>query len=101
MTEIELNSWIFLAIALATNTAPTDINGISLVADGINHSIPTQKELQTSISWLNKNELILKQAKNYQLTLIGKHEYEIASKNEDSLSNVWSNIQLRFNQYYR
>jgi len=99
MTDIEVNSWIFLAVALATNTEPTDINGISKVADGINHLVPTQKELQTAISWLSKNELILKQDKKYQLTLKGKQEYEIASNNVETAMKIWSNIELRFNQF--
>ncbi len=72
MTDKQTISWIFLPTALATNTKPTNINGISSVADGINHAVPTQKELQTSISWLIRNELIIKQGKNYELTSKGK-----------------------------
>jgi predicted transcriptional regulator len=99
MTDIQTISWIFLATALATNTKPTDINGISSVADGINHSVPTQNELQTSISWLIRNELIIKQGKNYELTSIGKFEYEIASNKTEILMKIWENIELKFNNY--
>ncbi|MBK6840046.1 MAG: hypothetical protein IPG90_18650 [Bacteroidetes bacterium] len=52
-------------------TKPTDMNGISSVADGINHAVPTHKELQTSIAWLIKNGLIVKQGRNYELTTRG------------------------------
>ncbi len=99
MIDIQTISWIFLATALATSTKPTNINGISSVADGINHAIPTQKELQSSISWLIKYELILKQGKNYELTYKGKIEYEKASKNTQIIMSIWKNIEMNFSLY--
>lgn len=99
MTEIQTISWIFLATALATSIKPTDINGISSVADGINHAVPTQKELQISISWLTNKELIIKQGRNYELTSKGKLEYETASKNTQILMKIWKNIEMNFNTY--
>jgi predicted transcriptional regulator len=99
MTDIQTISWIFLATALATNTKPTDISGISSVADGINHAVPTQKELQTSISWLARQGLIIKQGKNYELTIKGKLEYETASKNTHTIMKIWENIELNLNSY--
>lgn len=95
MTDIQKISWIFLA----TNTKPTDINGISSVADGINHSVPTQKELLTSITWLTTQGLIIKQGKNYKLTYKGKLEYETASKNTQTVMNIWKNIELNLKSY--
>ena len=99
MTDKQTISWIFLAIALATNTKPTDISGISSVADGINHAVPTQKELQISITWLTTKGLIIKQGKNYELTSKGKLEYELASKNNQTVKKVWENLELNFNSY--
>jgi len=99
MTDKQTISWIFLAIALATNTKPTDISGISSVADGINHAVPTQKELQISITWLTTKGLIIKQGKNYELTSKGKLEYELASKNNQTVMKVWENLELNFNSY--
>jgi len=99
MTDLQTISWIFLATALATNTKPTDISGISSVADGINHAVPTQKELQTSISWLMTKGLIIKQGKNYELTYNGKLAYESASKNTQTVIKIWENIELNFNSY--
>lgn len=92
-------SWIFLATALATNTKPTDISGITSLADGINHAVPTQKELQTSIAWLTIQGLIIKQGKNYELTSKGKLEYETPSKNTQTLMKIWKNIELNLNRY--
>jgi predicted transcriptional regulator len=99
MTDIHTISWIFLATALATNTRPTGISGISSVADGINHAVPTQKELQTSISWLTTQGLIINQGKNYELTSKGKLEYERASKNTHTLMTIWENIELNLKSY--
>lgn len=99
MVVIQTVSWIFLAIALATSKKPTDINGVSSVADGINHAIPTQKELQTSIAWLIKQGLILKQGKNYELTSKGKIEYNEASKGTKILFSILKKIEMNFNLY--
>ncbi|MEL7586495.1 MAG: hypothetical protein AAGU19_07240 [Prolixibacteraceae bacterium] len=99
MTDEQAISWVFLAIALATNTKSSDINGISSVADGINHAVPTQKELQISISWLTKKGLIIKKGKRYELTTNGKFEYETASKNTDKLLAIWKNLEIKFSSY--
>ena len=53
MTEDEIYSWIFLAVGMASEIEPCNINGISMIADGINHAVPTQKELRNSLSWLS------------------------------------------------
>jgi predicted transcriptional regulator len=99
MTEEQIVSWIFLAIALATSTEPSDINGISMVADGINHAVPTQKELQISIAWLTNKGLILKNGKRYELTNKGKLEYEAVSKNSDKLLAIWKNLETKLGNY--
>ncbi len=99
MTENQILSWIFLATALATNKKPIDMNGISSVADGINHSVPTDKELQTSISWLTKQGLIVNQGKKYELTDKGKLEYETASKLTDNLFEIWKILEKHLNSY--
>lgn len=94
MTEEETISWIFLSIALASETEPANFREISNIADGINHSIPNQKELQTSISWLSKELLISKFEKKYQLTDLGKLKYEKASKSTNILFGIWKNLEL-------
>lgn len=99
MTDLQTISWIFLATAMATSTEPTNINGISSVADGINHAIPTQKELQKSLSWLKNQGLIIKQGKKYELTSKGKLEYETASKNIQTIMELWENIEQKLYNY--
>jgi predicted transcriptional regulator len=99
MTDQQTISWIFLATALATSTKPTEMNGISSVADGINHAVPTHKELQTSIAWLTKKRLIVKHGKNYELTDIGKLEFKSASEHTDKLLDMWKVIEKNFDNY--
>ena len=41
------------------------------MADGINHAIPTQQELRQSFGWLQRHNLIRKDAKKYALTEAG------------------------------
>ena len=100
MTQDQTTSWIFLATALATQTAPTDFNGISLVADGINHAVPTHKELQVSITWLTNEGLIVQHNKKYSLTDNGKLVYESASKNSNKLLEIWKNLETCFADKY-
>jgi hypothetical protein len=96
MTQEETISWIFLAIALASKQKLADINAISMIADGINHAVPTQKELQVSISWLIENNLIVKYEKSYELTPSGMSNYAIASEKTDKLLAIWKNLEIIF-----
>ena len=99
MNTEQTYSWIFLAVALASQNEPADSKGISTIADGINHAVPTQKDLQTSISWLSEKGLISKQGKKYQLTLQGKNQYQEASANTSTLLKIWENLEEKIKSY--
>lgn len=92
MTESKITSWIFLATALASQKEPVDLNAISMVADGINHLVPTEKELRTSLTWLLNEGLISKQGKKYTLTTIGRTKYEDATRTTKVLFKIWDII---------
>jgi hypothetical protein len=96
MTEAQTYSWIFYAIALASQRVPVDYSGIESVADGINHAVPTQKEMRVSLSWMASKDLVQKDGKRYQLTEAGKKLAEEASAG--TAMKVWKNIEIRFNQ---
>ena len=51
MTEEQTISWVFLSIAIASEIHPADFRGISMIGDGINHAVPTHKELLDYLSW--------------------------------------------------
>ncbi|MES1223393.1 MAG: hypothetical protein ABUT20_48305 [Bacteroidota bacterium] len=93
MTEIQTNSWIFLAIAIASQKEPVDIKGISQIADGINHAVPTQKELKSSINWLINSGYIKAENSKYTLTKKGMIDYNFASTNTNILLNIWRNLE--------
>ncbi|MBG6111888.1 hypothetical protein IWX84_002779 [Flavobacterium sp. CG_9.10] len=99
MIQEQIVSWIFLAIAMASETTAANLTEISMIADGINHAIPTPRELQSSISWLIKNDLIIKQERRYHLSEKGKLEYENASENNKVLFNIWKNLEKNIAEY--
>lgn len=95
MTESEIKSWIFLATALASQEEPTDLKTISLIADGINHAVPTEKELKTSLTWLSNNRLVLKQGRKYTLTAFGLSKFKDANSGTKVLLKIWSNLNKK------
>ncbi|MGD9639606.1 MAG: hypothetical protein AB7U85_11245 [Alphaproteobacteria bacterium] len=66
-----------------------------MIADGINHSVPTEKELRTSLSWLINEGLILKKGRKYKLSEKGMTIYEEASKHTTLLLKIWDNLNVR------
>ena len=99
MTENQTISWIFLATAIASQTEPADFNSISNIADGINHAVPTHKELQTSLKWLAGTGLVTKTGDKYTLTERGKMEYDEASRQNSALLKIWDNVETVLNKY--
>jgi len=92
-------SWIFLSIASASRSRPADFREISMVADGINHAIPTHKELQISVAWLTKHELIIQYGKKYDLSEKGKTVFEQASENNTTYFEIWKKLEKKFKEH--
>lgn len=92
-------SWIYLALSMASETEPTDFNGISMIADGINHAVPTHKEMQTSISWLSEKGLVSKLGKKYTLSSTGRNDYKAASTGTNTLLKIWDNMEQKIKNY--
>lgn len=99
LNEQRIIAWIFLAVSMASETEPADLNGISSVADGINHAVPTQRELQTSTTWLINKGLIIKVGKKYTLTEKGKEDYTNAQLGTKTLLKMWENLEKKINNY--
>lgn len=99
MPDDQTISWIFLATAVASQAGPTDFESISTIADGINHAVPTHKELQTSMAWLTSKGLISKKGNKYALTAKGQMYYEQSSKSTSILLKIWDNLEVAFNKY--
>jgi hypothetical protein len=96
MTLAETYSWIFYAIGVSSHTSPVKQKEIFQVADGINHAVPTQKEMQASISWLIKENMIQKNGKSVQPTESGRSLLDKASSTSNTTSGVWKNLTDEF-----
>lgn len=92
-------SWIYLSLAIASQTAAADFRGISMIADGINHAVPTHQELQSSLSWLLKNELVTKKGNKYILASKGRKDYSLASEETNTLLKIWANMEEIIKSY--
>jgi hypothetical protein len=93
MTKEETISWIFLSIGIASKTEPTDYGGISQIADGINHAIPTHKEIQLSVNWLMKNNLIIKIKNKYSLSEDGKNIFNKVREESQTIMKIWQTLE--------
>jgi predicted transcriptional regulator len=96
MTERKIISWIFLSIAMASESAPAGYRDISYIADGINHAVPTQNEMQNSIEWLLNRDLILKKSKFYTLTDLGKEIFLKAKSEGNNISEIWEILETKY-----
>jgi hypothetical protein len=99
LKDSEIISLIFLALAMASEKEPTDMNGIKMIADGINHAIPNDDEMQISITWLLNKKLINREGKKYSLTEQGETIYKKAVNNETTLIKIWNNVERNLNNY--
>lgn len=84
---------------MASRTEPADYDSISNIADGINHAVPTHKELQTSLTWLTKNDLVSKTRSKYRLTEKGQVDYDAASQKTSTLLKIWDNLETVLKKY--
>ncbi len=91
-------SWIFLALAIASQNAPANHTEISNVADGINHLKPLQSEIENSLVWLENKNLVLKNGMEYLLTENGKKIFNETQKESKVLLKMWKAIQMKVAQ---
>ncbi len=96
MTLAQTYSWLFYALALASQTQSAKYRDIEQAADCINHAIPTQKEIRDSLSWLISKELIRKDNKAYCLTDNGSALLNELSAGIGTTMGVWKGIEAYF-----
>lgn len=99
MTDEQTVSLIFLSTAIASQNKPADFTSISGIADGVNHAVPSHKELQDLIIWLANRGLIIKISNKYSLTDKGRLDYEDSSKNTKTVLEAWSNVEVLLKKY--
>jgi hypothetical protein len=64
----------------------------SLIADGINHCVPTQTEMRESLSWLLNDGQIQMRGSKYTLTKKGMINYNFASRQTNLILHIWKNL---------
>jgi hypothetical protein len=89
MDEIRTMAWIMYALGGASQREAGTFAAISQIADGMNHAVPTQKELQSSLKWLITHRLAQKQGSRYSLTLHGTEIMAAAHTDERTVASVW------------
>ena len=92
MNDARTVSWILYALEMATGKGPADFQAISSVADGINHAVPTHKELQASLTWLSNAGLVEKSSSGYFLTSGGEVLIEDSRKEFNTIMKVWASL---------
>ena len=92
MTLAETYSWILYAIEMSSQRYPATQKGISRAADEINRAVPTHKELQASIAWLEAEGLIELDGEAMQPTALGREILERGTASADGVSGVWQSL---------
>lgn len=92
MDERRTAAWVMYALGLASQKEPARFAAISEVADGVNHAVPTQKELQTSLRWLLRHGLVAKHSGGYVLSQQGAALMASARAKSNTALGVWEAV---------
>lgn len=68
MTQQRRLSWIFYSVALATDLNHAGYSEISIIADGMNDTASSKREIKDSVGWLIKNGFVEGRRNNFKLT---------------------------------
>jgi hypothetical protein len=86
MTESQIFAWILLSVPEDTGT----LQDIIAMADGINHAIPSQHELQTSLGWLQARGLVRKDGRRFGLTETGSQLLSRLRSSARPMMQTWA-----------
>ncbi len=84
---------------MASQREPSNIKGISMIADGINHAVPTQNELKFATNWLLQQKLVNAEAKKYHLTKTGLTMFASAQIDRNSVLSIWENLEIQLQNF--
>lgn len=96
MTEAQTYSWIFYAASAACTKEGTNIRDIEAVADGINHAVPTLKEMTKSLKWAKTKGLISKEGKRFFITRDGQNLIAQVSSKGGTAMKTWERYTRLF-----
>ncbi|MDR0480586.1 MAG: winged helix-turn-helix domain-containing protein [Gallionellaceae bacterium] len=85
MTESQTFAWILLSVP----DSPGTLQDIITMADAINHAIPTQHELQTSLGWLQARGLVRKDGRRFCTTDAGAQLLNRLRRPRQTMMKMW------------
>ena len=96
MNQVDASTiaWIFLAVDF------TDLEGAGLIdilhaADAINHAVPLENELESSIQFLTSHGMLLKQGNSFHITERGRSILESAHHGAANIFEVWRALEAQ------
>jgi hypothetical protein len=92
MTEAQTYAWIFYAASAAATNQPAKRREIEAVADGINHAVPTHKEMEASFAWAESQGLLQREGKTIRLTDEGRKFSSQFTEKPGSTMKTWDRI---------
>ena len=98
-SELEAVAWIFYSIALGSEAAPINRRDISSIADGINHAVPSESELTTSIRYLITLGFIQQTGKFFSLTQSGLAIVASARENSLTARSIWQALTVSLSEH--
>lgn len=96
MTEAQTYAWIFYAASAAANNQGAKHREIEAVADGINHALPTEKEMRASLEWTESRGLLRRVGRVIQLTDKGRTFASKFTGKPGSVMKTWDRITAAF-----
>jgi hypothetical protein len=96
MTEAQTYAWIFYAASAAARNQAAKHREIEAVADGINHAVPTHKEMAISFKWTESKGLLQRVGKMIQLTDEGRTFASQFTEKPGSAMKTWDRITTAF-----
>lgn len=90
VTKAQTHAWLFLSVP----DEPAPLQDVIAAADGINHAIPTDRELQVSLGWLRAQGLVKKVGRKYSRTPAGVAVRAACSAK--TIMKTWDTVAARF-----
>jgi hypothetical protein len=92
-------AWILLAIEFTGLERPGLID-ILHAAEAIDHSVPTEQELRSSLRLLTSHSLLAKQGKSFQLTDSGQALLRSANIDAMNIFEAWRALEEKIGHDY-
>ncbi|WP_457095881.1 hypothetical protein [Lysobacter sp. P5_B9] len=93
-TNARTVAWIFLAIDF-TDLERAWLTDILHAADAINHAVPLERELKSSIQFLTSHGMIIKTGKSFRVTELGRDMLKSAHDGAANVFGVWRALEAQ------